>query len=238
MEQILKTMDDLPPDEKQKILASMLENSENLNPTMRSKLMDEMVKNINQMPQEEREKFLAGLYDNLIWRIFILRLIVVDLMNDPDKKDLLKELLNNGQVSGDMKKKIVEEMSKKPIDPSTLLNVLKNSTEIPPDVLDKVLQGVESMSGKQLNELAKKLDTLPPDMKKRVMREMMKNIRDLDSKTQATILQEMLRNSVDMDPKVVSDLIVTIVFLIFILIIVLFARKISRILHQRPSKNC
>ena len=132
----------------------------------------------------------------------------LELMNDPDKKDLVKELLNSGQVSSEMKQKMVEEMAKKHIDPSTLVNVLKNSKEIPPEILEKVLQNVENMSGRELNELAKRLDTLPPDMKKRVMREMMKNIQDLDSKTQATILQEMLRNSVDMDPKMVSDLIV------------------------------
>ena len=62
MEQMLKTLDDLPNDEKQKVLAKMLENSENLNPAMKSKLMDEMVKNLNQMSSEDREKFLAGLY--------------------------------------------------------------------------------------------------------------------------------------------------------------------------------
>ncbi len=59
---MLKTMDELPPEERQKVLAAMLENSEDLNPAMRTKLMDEMVKNMNQMPTEEREKLLAGLY--------------------------------------------------------------------------------------------------------------------------------------------------------------------------------
>jgi Mg/Co/Ni transporter MgtE len=62
MEQMLKTLDSLPNDERQKVLAKMLENSDNVNPAMRSKLMDEMIKNINEMPPEEREKFLAGLY--------------------------------------------------------------------------------------------------------------------------------------------------------------------------------
>ena len=131
-----------------------------------------------------------------------------DLVNDPSKKDLLKELLNNNQISSDMKKKIIDEMTKGSIDPSTLLDVLQNSREIPPELIEKVLQSVENMSAKDLNELAKKLDTLPPDMKKRVMREMMKNIQDLDPKTQANIIQEMLRNSVDVDPKVMSELIV------------------------------
>lgn len=64
MEQMLKTLDELPEEEKQKVLAKMLENSEDLNPSIRNKLMDEMVKNINQMPPREREKFLAGLYLN------------------------------------------------------------------------------------------------------------------------------------------------------------------------------
>jgi len=131
-----------------------------------------------------------------------------DLVNDPSKKDLLKELLNNNQISSDMKKKIIDEMTKGSIDPSTLLDVLQNSREIPPELIEKVLQSVENMSAKDLNELAKKLDTLPPDMKKRVMREMMKNIQDLDPKTQANIIQEMLRNSADVDPKVMSELIV------------------------------
>jgi F0F1-type ATP synthase delta subunit len=139
-------------------------------------------------------------------------LFVEDLVNDPTKKDLLKELLNNGQISNEMKKKIVDEIAKKPIDPSTLLNVLQNSKEIPPELLEKVLKTVENMSAKELNELAKKLDTLPPGMKQRVMKEMMKNIQDLDSKTQANILREMLRNSVDMDPKVISDLIVKLFY--------------------------
>lgn len=130
------------------------------------------------------------------------------MVNDPSKKDLLKELLNNNQISSDMKKKIIDEMTKGSIDPSTLLDVLQNSREIPPELIEKVLQSVENMSAKDLNELAKKLDTLPPDMKKRVMREMMKNIQDLDPKTQANIIQEMLRNSVDVDPKVMSELIV------------------------------
>ena len=62
MEEMLKTMDQLPDDEKQKLLSKMLENSENLNPAVRAKLMDEMIKNLNQMPPEEREKFLAGSY--------------------------------------------------------------------------------------------------------------------------------------------------------------------------------
>jgi len=138
---------------------------------------------------------------------------LADLIHDPNKKDLLKEMLNNGQISNEMKQKIVEEMTKKPIDPSTLLDVLQNSKEIPPEILEKVLQNVENMSGKELNELAKKLDTLHPDMKKRVMREMMRNMQGLDSKTQATIIQEMLKNSVDMDPKVVTDLIVRSFFI-------------------------
>jgi Asp-tRNA(Asn)/Glu-tRNA(Gln) amidotransferase B subunit len=131
-----------------------------------------------------------------------------EIVNDPNKKDLLTELINNGQVSNDMKKKLFDEMTKKPIDPSTLLNVLQNSKELPTEVLDKVLQNVENMSGKELNDLAKKLDKIPPGMKQRVMKEMMKNIQDLDSKTQANIVREMMKNSVDMDPKVVSDLIV------------------------------
>ncbi|CAF1151697.1 unnamed protein product [Rotaria sordida] len=189
MEQMLKTLDDLPNEEKQKVLSKMLENSDNLNPAMRNKLMDEMIKNINQMPPEEREKFLAN------------------LVNDPDRKDLLKELLNSGQISNEMKKKIVDEITKKPIDPSTLLSVLKNSKELSPEILEKVLQSVENMSAKELNELAKNLNTLPPEMKQRVMNEMMKNIRDLDSKTQAHIIREMLGNSTDMDPKVLSDII-------------------------------
>ena len=62
MEQMLKTLDDLPNEERQKVLAKMLENSDNANPAMRNKLMDEMIKNINEMAPEEREKFLAGLY--------------------------------------------------------------------------------------------------------------------------------------------------------------------------------
>lgn len=62
MEQMLKTMNELPPEEQQKVLAAMLENSEDLNPAMRSKIMDEMIRNINKMPTEEREKLLAGLY--------------------------------------------------------------------------------------------------------------------------------------------------------------------------------
>ena len=107
-----------------------------------------------------------------------------------------------------MKKKIVDEMMKNPVDPSTVLNVLKNSKEIPAEILDKVLASVDGMSTKELNELAKNLNTLPPEMKTRVMKQMMKNIKDLDPKTQANILSEMLRNSVDMDPKVVTDLIV------------------------------
>ena len=111
-----------------------------------------------------------------------------------------------------MKQKLVDEMTKNPIDPSTLLNVLQNSREIPPDVLEKVLKSVENMSGKELSELAKKLDTLPPEMKQRVMKEMMKNMQDLDSKTQASILREMLRNSVDVDPKVITDIIVKLSF--------------------------
>ncbi|CAF1088982.1 unnamed protein product [Rotaria sp. Silwood1] len=189
MEQMLKTLDDLPNEERQKVLSKMLDNSDNLTPAMRNKLMDEMIKNINQMPPEEREKFLA------------------DLVNDPDKKDLLKELLNNGQLSNEMKKKIVDEMTKKPIDPSTLLSVLKNSKEIPPEILEKVLQSVENMSAKELNELAKNLNSLPPEMKQRVMKEMMKNIRDLDSKTQANIVRELLGNAADMDPKILSDII-------------------------------
>ena len=61
MEQVLKTIDELPSDEKQKALSKMLENSANLNPAMRTKLMDEVIKNINQMAPEERDKFLAGL---------------------------------------------------------------------------------------------------------------------------------------------------------------------------------
>ncbi|CAF3600523.1 unnamed protein product [Rotaria sp. Silwood1] len=185
MEQMLKTLDDLPNEERQKVLSKMLDNSDNLTPAMRNKLMDEMIKNINQMPPEEREKFLA------------------DLVNDPDKKDLLKELLNNGQLSNEMKKKIVDEMTKKPIDPSTLLSVLKNSKEIPPEILEKVLQSVENMSAKELNELAKNLNSLPPEMKQRVMKEMMKNIRDLDSKTQANI-----KNVTNLTPTAIKELFI------------------------------
>ena len=61
MEKILKAVDELPPEERQKAIATMLENSEDLNPAMRAKLVSEMVKNMSQMPTEEREKFLAGL---------------------------------------------------------------------------------------------------------------------------------------------------------------------------------
>jgi mRNA-degrading endonuclease RelE of RelBE toxin-antitoxin system len=68
MEEMLKTMDQLPDDEKQKLLSKMLENSENLNPAVRAKLMDEMIKNLNQMAPEEREKFVAGSYSSLLFR--------------------------------------------------------------------------------------------------------------------------------------------------------------------------
>jgi hypothetical protein len=112
-----------------------------------------------------------------------------------------------------MKTKILEEMTKNPINPSTLLDVLKQSKTIPPEMLEKVLQSVESMSAKDLNELAQNLDNLPPEMKQRVMKEMMKNLKNLDSKTQATILREMMRNSVDMDPKVLTELMVGFLFL-------------------------
>jgi hypothetical protein len=40
----------------------MLDNSDDLNPEMKTKLMDEMMKNINKLPTREREKFLASLY--------------------------------------------------------------------------------------------------------------------------------------------------------------------------------
>jgi Mg/Co/Ni transporter MgtE len=62
MEQMVKTIDELPTEDRQKVLAKMLENTDDLNPVIRTKLMDEMIKNIDQMPSEEREKFLAGLY--------------------------------------------------------------------------------------------------------------------------------------------------------------------------------
>lgn len=222
MDKMLQNTEDLSPEDRQKLLEKMLENSDNLGKAKfrffllrifrfvdakaKAKLVEKMLKTVDELPPEEREKLLASLYNDLKEIVFILSL--EDLINDPNKKDLVKELLNNGQISNEMKQKIVQEMTKKPIDPSTLLNVLQNSKEIPPEILDKVLQNVENMSGKELSELAKKLDTLPSDMRKRVMREMMRNVRGLDSKTQATIVQEMLRNSVDMDPKVVTDLIV------------------------------
>jgi len=62
MEDMLKTMDGLSPEERQKALSAMLDNSEDLNPEMKTKLMDEMMKNINKLPTREREKFLASLY--------------------------------------------------------------------------------------------------------------------------------------------------------------------------------
>ncbi|CAM4757594.1 unnamed protein product [Rotaria magnacalcarata] len=189
MEAMLKKADNLPPEEKQKLLDKMFENSENLNPAMRNKLMDEMIKNIDQMLPEDREKFLA------------------DLVNDPSKKDLLKDLLSNGKISSEMKQKIVDEMTKKPIDPSTLLSVLKNSKEIPQEILDKVIESVENMSAKELNDLAKKLDTLPPEMKQRVMKEMMRKIRTLDPKQQSNIIRDMLGNASDVDPKVIAEII-------------------------------
>lgn len=107
-----------------------------------------------------------------------------------------------------MKKKIVDEMTKKPIDPSTLLSVLKNSKEIPSEILDKVIGSVENMSAKELNDLAKNLNTLPPEMKNRVMKEMMRKIRTLDPKTQSNLIREMLGNATDVDPKVLTDIIV------------------------------
>ena len=238
MEKVLSTMNDLPDDERQKLLAKMLENSDDLNPAMRTKLMDEMIKNLNQMPAAEREKFLAGNaspFSDHRWQSSVSS----GLVNDPDKKDLLKELMSSGQLSGEMKTKLLEEMTKKPINPSTLLDVLKQSADMTPEMLEKVLKSVEKMSAKELNELAKNLDDLPPAMKQRVMQEMMKNLKNLDSKTQATILREMLRNSVDMDPKVVADLMVSPVDSTSIerAHSLRSPRKISVVSPRRPSGN-
>ena len=162
------------------------------------------------------------------------------LVNDPDKKDLLKDLMASGQLSNEMKTKLLEEITKKPINSSTLLDVLKQSSDMSPEMLDKVLKSVEKMSAKELSELAKNLDNLPPAMKQRVMQEMMKNLKNLDSKTQASILREMLRNSVDMDPKVVADLIVNSVAFPTRDIVVLFDllekyRKSHTNGHQRTA---
>ncbi|CAF1574583.1 unnamed protein product, partial [Didymodactylos carnosus] len=89
---------------------------------------------------------------------------------------------------------------------STLVDLLKQSKELPPDVIEKVLKSVENMSAKELNELAKNLDHLPPDMKERVMKEIMKNLKNLDPKAQATILQQMLNNTDNLDPKVLEEI--------------------------------
>ncbi|CAF1010666.1 unnamed protein product [Adineta steineri] len=193
MEEMLKHMDDLPPEERKKLMEKMLEDRDNLSPAMRAKLMNEMIKNINQMSPEERDKFLA------------------ELANDPDKRDLLQQLLNSGQISAEMKKKLIEEMTKQPIDPATLLTVLQNLKDIPPETLEKVLKSIEKMSGKELVELARSLHSLPLDVRQRVMKEILNCLKDQDANIQAILLQEMLRASAGVNPELLSDLIKNVI---------------------------
>ncbi|UJR26661.1 hypothetical protein I4U23_007978 [Adineta vaga] len=195
LEEMLKNVDDLPPEERKKLLEKMLENRDSLDPATRKKLINEMIKNLNQMSPEERDKFLA------------------DLANDPDKRDLLQQLLNSGQISSEMKQKLIEEMTKNPIDPTTLLTVLQNSKEMSPETLEKVLKSIENMSGKDLVELAKSLTNLPLDVKQRVMKEIINKLKELDSNIQALILQEMLRASTGIASELLSELIKLVITL-------------------------
>ncbi|CAF0766237.1 unnamed protein product [Adineta ricciae] len=195
LEEMLKNVDDLPLEERKKLIEKMLENRDSLDPALRKKLVNEMIKNLNQMSPEERDRFLA------------------DLANDPSKKDLLQQLLNSGQISSEMKQKLIEEMTKNPIDPTTLLTVLQNFKDISPEVLEKVLKSIEKMSGKDLIELARSLASLQSDVKQRVMKEIINNLPELDSNTQAMILQEMLRASAGISSELLTELIKSVITL-------------------------
>jgi predicted transcriptional regulator len=107
-----------------------------------------------------------------------------------------------------MKNKLLEEMTKNPIDPSTLLTVLQTIKDLSPETLEKVLKSIENMSEKDLIELARSLNTLSSEVKQRVMKEIINRLKDLDSKTQAILLQEMLIYSAGVDSELLSDLIV------------------------------
>ena len=127
-----------------------------------------------------------------------------------------------------MKKKLIEEMAKNPIDLSTLLTVLQNSEDLPPETLEKVLASIGSMSEKELIELARNLKNLSSELKQRVMKEIIKHLKDLDAKTQTMLLHEMLRYSAGIDSELLSDLIVIFSFVKTIssyLILFLFIEK-------------
>lgn len=121
----------------------------------------------------------------------------------------MQQLLNSGQISSEMKQKLIEEMTKNAIDPTTLLAVLQNAKDISPETLEKVLKSIEKMSGKDLIELARSLTSLPSDVKQRVMKEIINNLPELDPNTQAMILQEMLRASAGISSELLTELIVS-----------------------------
>jgi hypothetical protein len=109
-----------------------------------------------------------------------------------------------------MKQKLLEEMVKKPIDPTTLLSVLQNVKEISPETLEQVLKSIETMSAHDLIELARNLLTLPLNAKERVMKKIVNVLTELNANTQAILLQEMLRASAGITSQLLSELVVSI----------------------------
>ena len=56
-------MKDLSADERAKLMQKVLEN-QNLDPTVRAKLMEEMLKNVDDLSAEERQKLLEKMLEN------------------------------------------------------------------------------------------------------------------------------------------------------------------------------